>query len=185
MSKKSVFQSLILLALAVLMTVTIYKLSDMNTNNSNGKSTDIIGLFIEDTLDFTNKYDITDSHPDDKKIAKASLLLNAPLRKVMHASVYFVLAFLIVFFINSLSGNRYYLLSAFIAILLIFLLASLDKFHQTFVPGRTGQFKDVIIDSIGGMAGILFYVTYYIVYRRGVRTGKIESKDEDDLDDEE
>ena len=47
-----------LLVFAILWAVGIYKLSSMNTQNSNGKSTDIIAMFIEDTLDVTNEYGI-------------------------------------------------------------------------------------------------------------------------------
>ena len=143
----------------------IFKLSSMNTNNSNGKSKSIITIFIEDTLDVTNKYGITDSHPNDGKLDKATQLLNRPLRKVMHASVYFVLAFIIVCFINYLYKNDNYILSAILALLIIFAFAGFDEFHQTFVSGRTGDIKDVLIDTLGGLAGILFYGTYYIFYR--------------------
>ena len=77
----------LLLVVAVGWMLCIYKLSGMNSSNSNGKSTGIIGVFIEDTLDITNEYGITNSHPDDSKIAKVSQLINPPMRKVMHASV--------------------------------------------------------------------------------------------------
>ena len=155
----------------LLLIAAIYKLSSMNTTNSNGKSTDIISIFIEDTLEVTNKYGITDSHPDENKLDRASDLLNKPLRKVMHASVYFVLAFIILFVISLFFDNKKYLLPALITIILIVLLAGFDEYHQTFVSGRTGQIKDVIIDCAGAMAGILFYGTYYYVYRRGYNAG--------------
>ena len=63
------------------------------------------------------------------------------------------------------------LLFALIAILLIFALASFDEYHQSFVDGRTSDFKDIIIDSIGGTCGILFYGTYYFVYKLGYKKG--------------
>ncbi|MCI8496018.1 MAG: VanZ family protein [Lachnospiraceae bacterium] len=34
--------------------------------------------------------------------------------------------------------------------------AASDELHQLFVPGRSGRFTDVCIDSLGGMAGIVF-----------------------------
>lgn len=34
--------------------------------------------------------------------------------------------------------------------------AGLDEYHQTFVSGRSGQLRDVLIDSIGIFAGIIF-----------------------------
>ena len=169
---------MVFFVLITLWVVSIYKLSSMNADNSSDKSTGIIGVFIEDTLEITNKYGITDSHPDDAKIEKASELLNTPLRKVMHASVYFVLAFMIIFITNYLFHNKKFLISALITFLLIIIFAGFDEYHQTFVDGRIGAVKDVIIDTAGGIVGILFYGTYYYVYRRGYKRGLKENKEE-------
>lgn len=40
-----------------------------------------------------------------------------------------------------------------LALALTFLAASLDEFHQTFIPSRTGTFHDVVLD----MAGAAFF----------------------------
>jgi VanZ family protein len=32
-----------------------------------------------------------------------------------------------------------------------FIIASLDEFHQRFVPGRVGSFRDVLIDTGGAL----------------------------------
>ena len=178
MKKKRVTVVIVLISLVLLWILGIYKLSSMNTDNSNGKSSGIIGIFIEDTLEVTNKYGITSSYPNEEKLERASQLLNAPLRKVMHASVYFVLAFLIIFVTNYLFHNKKYLISAIIAIVLVIIFAGFDEFHQTFVEGRTGAIKDVLIDTAGGITGILFYGTYYFVYRRGYKKGIKEIKEE-------
>ncbi|HEY1255286.1 MAG TPA: VanZ family protein [Terracidiphilus sp.] len=39
-----------------------------------------------------------------------------------------------------------------LAILLTFLVAGADEFHQSFLPNRTGQFSDVVLDTCGGVA---------------------------------
>lgn len=165
--KKKIIISVFMLLMAILWALFIYKLSDMNTSNSNGKSTGFINIFIEDSLQITNKYNITDSHPNDSKIDKASRLLNAPLRKVAHASVYFVLAFILVAYINYMFDNKKFLLSTIIVLALCVGYATSDEYHQTRVEGRTGQVKDVVIDSIGTLAGITFYSTYLISYKIG------------------
>ncbi len=171
MSKKRITIISLLFLITISWIFGIYKLSSMNADNSSDKSTGIIGIFIEDTLEITNKYGITDSHPDDAKIEKASQLLNTPLRKVMHASVYFVLAFMILFITNYLFHNKKFLISALITILLIIIFAGFDEYHQTFVDGRTGAIKDVLIDTAGGVVGIIFYSSYYYVYKRGYKRG--------------
>ncbi len=180
MSKKKKIGLIVSFTLILLMILIIFKLSSMNTNNSNGASTNIIGMFIEDTLSITNKYEITSSYPNKTKIERASNLLNPPLRKVMHSAVYLILGILILFFINSLYKNNKYIKSSVLTIIITFLLASLDEYHQTFVMGRTGQFKDVVIDSIGALIGIIIYGTYYYTYRRGLKRGRRELKEKID-----
>lgn len=167
MKKSRIFLIIILIGLAISWAICIYKLSDMDTKNSNGHSTDIISVFIEKGLEFTNDLGITNSHPNESKIEHASSLLNSPLRKVMHASVYFVLAFFLITIINMLFGTKRYIISLIITIILCFGFAMTDEYHQTFVAGRNGQLKDVIIDTSGAVVGTLFYGTYYLVYRIG------------------
>jgi VanZ family protein len=41
--------------------------------------------------------------------------------------------------------------SASLAIFCTFLTASADEYHQTFLPGRTGQFSDVLLDTTGAL----------------------------------
>ena len=164
---KKAIKIVLLLALAVAWMVCIYKLSGMNSSNSNGKSADILSIIIADALDVTNDYGITNSHPSDAKIERASALMNTPMRKVMHASVYLVLAFFLMILLNIISDHKDYWLTLLIALVLSVVFAITDEYHQTFVAGRTGQAMDVIIDSIGAIVGLIIYTTYHIVYISG------------------
>lgn len=168
---KKVLKIILLLAFAVIWMVIIYKLSGMTSEGSNGKSTNILSVFIEDTLDITNEYGITSSHPTDAKIDKAATLINAPMRKVIHASVYFVLAFFIMTFLNVVFNHKNYFWVLLLTSLICVGFAASDEFHQTFVNGRTGQFLDVLIDSAGAFIGMMFYSTYHIVYLNGYKDG--------------
>ena len=38
-----------------------------------------------------------------------------------------------------------------LGVLVTLVVASLDEFHQTFLPGRTGTYRDVILDTFGGI----------------------------------
>ena len=174
---KKAILSIIILIFAILWAVGIYKLSSMNTQNSNGKSTDIIAIFIEDTLEVTNEYGITNSHPTNSKLARVSQLINAPMRKVMHASVYLVLAFLAIVFFNVLMNNKHYWIALILTLIVSIGFAVSDEIHQTYVSGRTGQFLDVVIDTMGALVGIFIYTTYYIVYKNGYKKG-IEEREE-------
>lgn len=42
------------------------------------------------------------------------------------------------------------------AIILSYLYSLSDEIHQTFIPGRSGLFRDTLIDLIGIYLGILF-----------------------------
>ena len=172
MKKSKIVLIIVVFMMIILWGTVIYKLSDMNTMNSNGHSTDIITVFLEKGLEFTNDLGITNSHPNASKIEHASTLLNSPLRKVMHASVYFVLAFFLIIVVNMLFKNNKYFISLMITILLCFIFAMTDEYHQTFVAGRTGQFMDVLIDTSGAIVGTLYYGTYYLVYRIGKKSKK-------------
>lgn len=39
---------------------------------------------------------------------------------------------------------------------IIFIYACIDEIHQLFIPRRTGQIKDILIDSIGDIIGLIF-----------------------------
>ena len=48
-----------------------------------------------------------------------------------------------------------------ISILFSFLYACTDELHQIFVPGRSAQFRDVLIDTLGASFGTI--ITYLII----------------------
>lgn len=48
--------------------------------------------------------------------------------------------------------------------------AATDEFHQLFVPGRSGQLKDVLIDTAGGALGlVLLALILYLKRRRKMK----------------
>lgn len=50
---------------------------------------------------------------------------------------------------------------------LCFFYACSDEFHQLFVPGRSGEFRDVCIDLLGSCIGLLlFFLLKKVVHRR-------------------
>ena len=112
-----------------------------------------INNVIDTTLEVTNDSGITDKHPSEKKINSVIEKLNKPLRKCMHASVYFVLAILVFLSFKSFKINGWKLY--IFPILICFIYACTDEFHQSFVSGRTSEFTDVLIDTAGAVVGII------------------------------
>ena len=77
-------------------------------------------------------------------------------RKSAHIFLYFVLGILIA---NLLAS--YKLKSKFVyvySLMLVFVYAVTDEIHQLFVAGRSGEGRDVLIDSIAGALGIAMYL---------------------------
>ncbi len=69
------------------------------------------------------------------------------LRKLAHISEYAVLTFLLFRALNGNQLNKKKIL--FFSFLISFLYAISDEYHQTFILGRNGAVRDVLIDSIG------------------------------------
>lgn len=69
------------------------------------------------------------------------------IRKAAHFTEYFILYFLLY---NALKEDFYFTPSTIFALIITFLYAASDEFHQSFVPGRGPAFKDVLIDTSGG-----------------------------------
>lgn len=86
---------------------------------------------------------------------KWTAYLVVPVRKGAHLGVYFILGLLIISFINEFISISYK--SILIAIGISVLYACSDEIHQLLVPGRSGQIKDVILDAIGSIFGIISY----------------------------
>ncbi len=84
-----------------------------------------------------------------------SSLLDLLLKKTAHAFVYGVLTWLYLRAMSAGRGrppsDRLRLLSLALALL----YAASDEYHQTFVPGRNGQWPDVVVDGIGGVIAVL------------------------------
>jgi VanZ family protein len=73
------------------------------------------------------------------------------IRKSGHLTEYFILSLLL---LRGIRGDRRGLRLGWtlLAIAIVFCYASLDEFHQSFVPGRTPAFSDVLLDTCGGAA---------------------------------
>ena len=76
------------------------------------------------------------------------------IRKSAHFTEYFILSLLVLRAIRAgRPGTRFAWALLVVAIVLCY--ASLDEFHQRFVPGRTAAVGDVLIDTSGGIAAQL------------------------------
>lgn len=95
-------------------------------------------------------------------------ILHHIIRKCAHFTEYFILSLLILRAIRA-GEKGMYLRWALITILIVAGYASLDEYHQSFVPGRQAAVHDVLIDTSGG-------ITAQIVASLFVLLGKAREK---------
>ena len=130
----------------ILWMIVIFSFSSADANKSTGTSDKVITTMIE------IKDKITDQEtPISEKeiIVKNSSFY---VRKIAHITEYLILGFLMFNLLKQYSvTNIYY------AIGLSILYSCTDEFHQLFINGRSGSFKDVLIDTIGILLGTYLY----------------------------
>ena len=94
-------------------------------------------------------------------------LIHYFVRKAAHMTEYFLLALSLQLPLSAwLSTQLKPTLRILIGFSATVLFAALDEFHQSFVPGRSGNFTDVCIDSIGAVIASLCLFVFYSVYRK-------------------
>ena len=97
--------------------------------------------------------------------------IDYPVRKTAHATEYAVLGMLLMgaagTFLDKRKGDR---IRGFrmtggrcrfrLSVVIGTIYAASDEFHQLFVPGRSGQISDVMVDSAGVLAGIFLFLAF-------------------------
>ena len=121
--------------------VVIFVLSSEGHDTSSGRSDVIVHVLQSAGLGFA---------PTD--------VLTFMTRKAAHTVAYLVLGVLAYSAVRNhgLPARRV----AMIAVCIVVAYAISDEVHQLFVPGRSGELRDVLIDSVAGAVGIL--VSYFI-----------------------
>lgn len=83
------------------------------------------------------------------------------IRKMAHFSIYAVLGILLMGCAATYKGSK--LMKFNISVIISFLYACTDEWHQSFIPGRSAQFTDVCIDTAGAFLGILIILFALII----------------------
>jgi VanZ family protein len=97
------------------------------------------------------------------------------IRKCAHFTEYFVLSLLVLRGIRAgRPGTR--LAWALLVVAIVMCYASLDEFHQRFVPGRTAAVSDVMLDTVGGATAQLIVGLIEVIHhgreRRRLASGE-------------
>lgn len=84
-------------------------------------------------------------------------------RKGAHMFLYFVLLGLLLFALRPWIASAPKRAATAMAVCAV--LASLDEFHQTFIPGRSGQPSDVLVDLVGAACFLLVWFVVRCVWQ--------------------
>ena len=90
--------------------------------------------------------------------------VNHIIRKLAHFTIYFLLGLILYIVIYNNIYKPFFTL--LIAWTISTIYAGFDEYHQTFVSGRGGQIRDIIIDSSGALlAGVMCVVFLKVILR--------------------
>lgn len=85
-------------------------------------------------------------------------------RKSAHVFLYFVFGFLLQFAFRSMGLKKR--ISGVLAWVYGTLFAAVDETFQTFFTGRSGEMRDIFIDSMGVFVGIMVFLFLRYIYQK-------------------
>lgn len=85
------------------------------------------------------------------------------IRKLAHFSIYMVVGILIMSFVSTYRLRLWKKLLISLTVGVIY--ASSDEIHQGFIPGRSPQITDVLIDTSGVVLGVIVVLTMIAIFK--------------------
>lgn len=147
---KKTIQRIILAILIIINCTIIFMFSNQIADDSSVTSSRVVE-FVSNIIP-----SIKNMQEPNKTILKEQILTPI-VRKGAHFSIYTMLGILTINFAKTFKNKKEYQLIIYSLIFCMF-YASTDEFHQYFVPGRSAEIRDVLIDSLGALTGILLIV---------------------------
>ncbi|OPJ56683.1 VanZ family protein [Clostridium oryzae] len=130
------------LVLMITWMIVIFAFSQQPGNMSNENNRFVVDIFKKINIDLNEQL---------------GNMCDFVIRKLAHFTEYFLLYILSFRVLQDRRKN--YKLNYIYALLIVFLYACTDEFHQLFILGREGKFRDVIIDTAGGtLAMMILYL---------------------------
>ncbi len=148
-------KKIITFILIVLWMILVFYLSNQVANESSQLSGGLTRKILEAV------------HMLDGKTTEQQAIIETIVRKLAHFFLYIVGGILILLHINlyKIIDKRKILTSWIIGTA----YAITDELHQLFVPGRSGEIRDVFIDSLGVITGIIIIRLIFKMIKRGKR----------------
>lgn len=141
--KKHLYVAYILLVLILGLTFWFSSQQGMNSHNMSINICEKIVTF----LDQNAKLGL-----DEKQYSNFVGFLDVPVRKAAHMVEYAVLGAVLYVIVSTYSRSIWKSMACVIGFLI--LSGSVDEVHQLYVTAREGRWQDVVVDVIGGSAGM-------------------------------
>lgn len=113
----------------------------------------------EESLEISNAFLLWILHQIGNWISKGlEIWLTRWIRKVAHFSIYLLLGYCSTGTFYTQKKERFrgrYTLYGIAGLVTAVCYAASDEFHQLFIPGRSGQVTDVMLDSAGALTGVI------------------------------
>lgn len=84
-------------------------------------------------------------------------------RKAAHMTEYAFLGLALILHVRTIGLRKQIQRPRLLAFLIGVLYAASDELHQVFVPGRSGEMKDVLLDSMGVLLGLILFSWHKIL----------------------
>ncbi|NLT08689.1 MAG: VanZ family protein [Ruminococcus sp.] len=158
--------------LALVCMITIFSFSGENSE----KSSETSGKVTETVVELTVK-DYKEKTPQEQESIKDKFTFYV--RKCAHFTLYMCLGFCVSMCVGK---RRIWSVSSAAALFFCFLYAVSDEIHQSFIPGRSCEFRDVVIDTSGALTGTLISLVIMLIagavmkHRRTPHTPAAEPK---------
>lgn len=134
---------------AIAIMITIFSFSSKTADISGESSTAIADSII-------NVYEnITDAPLQEEVRVEKIGVLDHIVRKTAHFTEYLILSLAFIFHFTQWKKSGWKLFA--LSVGLSTLYAATDEYHQLFILGRSGQFRDVLIDTSGAVIGFLLF----------------------------
>lgn len=144
-------KKIIKILLVLIIMFTIFKFSSERDTVSTKRSD---GIIIR-TCEFVLGRQLSDK---EKEIYLEKYVVYV--RKTAHFTLYFLLGLFFISLLEEFNLNDKKLL--IYTIIFVFIYACSDEIHQLFVPGRSGEITDVLIDTTGGILASFIYTVFRI-----------------------
>lgn len=144
---------LIKLLLVIAWMFMIFSFSNQNgeqsTSTSDGVLDRLVSIFVDDEIDENEKEIIIDKY-------------TGFIRKTAHFMIYFILGILVFSLLLEFKINHIVIITTFICML----YAASDEIHQSFIPGRSCEIRDVLIDTSGSFLSICLC---FLIYKKNIK----------------